>query len=95
LGVTVVAVLQLSFAGWAKIKAKENNKKTSVTDFFNLKMFQKLFSQHFTGITFLKYMRKPTLDSNHIITPRPFTFITERTLIYTDIFGKGKITRNG
>jgi len=52
LGVTVVAVLQLSFAGWAKIIAKENNKKTSVTDFFNLKMFQKLFSQHFTGISF-------------------------------------------
>jgi hypothetical protein len=57
LGVTVVAVLQLSFAGWAKIIAKENNKKTSVTDFFNSKMFQKLFSQHFTGKVFLKYIR--------------------------------------
>ena len=35
LGVTIVAVLQLSFAGWAKIKATENNKKPSVNNFFN------------------------------------------------------------
>jgi hypothetical protein len=74
--VTVVAPLQLSFAGWAKIIAKENNKKTSVTDFFNLKMFQKLFSQHFTGITFLNNAKSDP-HSKSVLGPRPFTFIME------------------
>jgi hypothetical protein len=42
LGVIVVAVLQLSFAGWAKIKATENNKKPSVNNFFKLKKVSKI-----------------------------------------------------
>jgi len=56
--VTVVALLQLSFAGWAKIIAKENNEKTSVTVLFNLKMFQNYFLNNFTGIVFFKLLEK-------------------------------------
>ena len=52
-GVTIVAVLQLSLAGWAKIKATENKKKPSVNDFFKLKNVSKIiFSTTSQGLHF-------------------------------------------
>ena len=58
-----VAVLQISFAGWAKIIVKENNNKNSVTDYFKLKMFQKLFSQPFHRNNFLNNTQTLHLNS--------------------------------